>query len=86
MNWADAIGGLVTGGVGGLASGFLGVTAGGILVPLLILILGKDQHVAQGISLVAQIVPTSQPACAITAAAAIASQCAGSSGSRPASG
>lgn len=59
MNWADAIGGLVTGGVGGLASGFLGVTAGGILVPLLILILGKDQHVAQGISLVAQIVPTS---------------------------
>lgn len=59
MNWADIIGGLVTGGVGGLASGFMGVTAGGILVPLLILLLGKDQHVAQGISLVAQVVPTS---------------------------
>src|SRR5437763_10518797 len=59
MNWADIIGGLVTGGVGGLVSGFLGVTAGGILVPLLILILVKDQHVAQGISLVAQVVPTS---------------------------
>ena len=29
------------------------------MVPLLILILGKDQHVAQGISLVAQVVPTS---------------------------
>jgi uncharacterized protein len=59
MNWADIIGGLVTGLAGGLFSGFLGVTAGGILVPLLILILGKDQHVAQGISLVAQVVPTS---------------------------
>src|SRR5205085_11875300 len=59
MNFADIIGGLVTGVAGGLFSGFLGVTAGGVLVPLLILILGKDQHVAQGISLVAQIVPTS---------------------------
>jgi uncharacterized membrane protein YfcA len=59
MNFADILGGLVTGGVGGLASGFLGITSGGILVPLLILILGKDQHVAQGISLVAQVVPTS---------------------------
>jgi uncharacterized membrane protein YfcA len=28
-------------------------------VPLLVLILGKDQHVAQGISLLAQVVPTS---------------------------
>ena len=59
MNPADIIGGLVTGLAGGLFSGFLGVTAGGVLVPLLILILGKDQHVAQGISLVAQVVPTS---------------------------
>jgi uncharacterized protein len=59
MNLAEIIGGLVTGVAGGLFSGFLGVTAGGVLVPLLILILGKDQHVAQGISLVAQIVPTS---------------------------
>lgn len=59
MNLPDLVGGLLTGAVGGFASGFLGVTSGGILVPLLILILGKDQHVAQGISLVAQIVPTS---------------------------
>lgn len=59
MNPAEIIGGLVTGLAGGLFSGFLGVTSGGILVPLLILILGKEQHVAQGISLVAQIVPTS---------------------------
>ncbi|SDS23497.1 sulfite exporter TauE/SafE family protein [Bradyrhizobium canariense] len=59
MSPADIWGGLLTGGVGGLVSGFLGVTSGGILVPLLVLILGKDQHVAQGISLVAQVVPTS---------------------------
>ncbi|MFO1112031.1 MAG: sulfite exporter TauE/SafE family protein [Bradyrhizobium sp.] len=59
MNVAEVIGGLITGLAGGLFSGFLGVTAGGVLVPLLILILGKEQHVAQGISLVAQIVPTS---------------------------
>lgn len=59
MNLAEIIGGLVTGLAGGVFSGFLGVTAGGVLVPLLILILGKEQHVAQGISLVAQIVPTS---------------------------
>jgi uncharacterized membrane protein YfcA len=59
MNPTDILGGLVAGGVGGIASGFLGITSGGILVPLLVLVLGKDQHVAQGISLVAQVVPTS---------------------------
>ena len=59
MNPADILGGLLAGGVGGVASGFLGITSGGILVPLLVLILAKDQHVAQGISLVAQVVPTS---------------------------
>src|SRR4051794_31145883 len=59
MNLADMLGGFLTGGVGGLASGFLGITSGGILVPLLILVLGQDQHVAQGISLVAQVLPTS---------------------------
>src|SRR6201996_2286231 len=59
MDPTDILGGLLAGGVGGLASGFLGITSGGILVPLLVLLLGKDQHVAQGISLVAQVVPTS---------------------------
>ena len=59
MNPSDVLGGLLAGGVGGIASGFLGITSGGILVPLLVLLLGKDQHVAQGISLVAQVVPTS---------------------------
>lgn len=59
MNSIDVLGGFLAGGVGGIASGFLGITSGGILVPLLVLLLGKDQHVAQGISLVAQVVPTS---------------------------
>jgi hypothetical protein len=59
MNLPGIFGGLLTGGVGGLVSGFLGVTSGGILVPLLVLLLGKDQHVAQGISLIAQVFPTS---------------------------
>jgi uncharacterized protein len=59
MNPTEIFGGLLAGGVGGIASGFLGITSGGILVPLLVLILGKDQHIAQGISLVAQVVPTS---------------------------
>jgi uncharacterized membrane protein YfcA len=59
MNPTDILGGLLAGGVGGIASGFLRITSGGILVPLLVLIFGKDQHVAQGISLLAQVVPTS---------------------------
>jgi uncharacterized protein len=59
MILSEILGGLLTGVVGGFVSGLLGVTSGGILVPLLILILGSEQHVAQGISLVAQIVPTS---------------------------
>src|SRR6201747_3093084 len=58
MNLPDILGGLLTGGIGGIVSGFLGISSGGILVPLLVLILGKDQHVAQGISLLAQVVPT----------------------------
>jgi uncharacterized membrane protein YfcA len=59
MIFTDVLGGLLAGGVGGIASGFLGITSGGILVPLLVMLLGHDQHVAQGISLVAQVVPTS---------------------------
>ncbi len=48
---------VTTGTIGGFVSGLLGVSSGGILVPLLILILGREQHAAQGLSLVAQIFP-----------------------------
>jgi len=50
--------GAAVGLIGGLASGLLGVSPGGILVPITILVLGCEQHVAQGISLFAQIPPT----------------------------
>ena len=43
---------------GGLSSGLLGVSPGGALVVFSVLLLGAEQHVAQGVSLVAQIPPT----------------------------
>lgn len=55
----EVFGSLLTGLLGGLVSGLLGVTSGGILVPLLILVLGRDQHTAQGLSLLAQVFPAS---------------------------
>jgi uncharacterized protein len=51
--------GILIGIIGGLMSGTLGVSSGGVLVPLSVLLLGADQRVAQAISLVAQIFPTS---------------------------
>jgi len=45
--------------VGGFTSGLCGISPGGALVVLATLLLGAEQHVAQGISLVAQIPPTS---------------------------
>jgi uncharacterized protein len=56
---ADLGHGLLIGLVGGVASGLLGVSSGGFLVALVVLVLGLPQHVAQGISLVAQVPPTS---------------------------
>jgi uncharacterized membrane protein YfcA len=58
MIWTDLVGGLFTGVAGGFSSGLLGITSGGVLVPFLVLLLGQDQHVAQGSSLMAQILPT----------------------------
>ena len=51
--------GIATGLVGGFTSGLLGVSPGGGLVVFSVLLLGAEQHAAQGISLVAQIPPTS---------------------------
>ncbi len=51
--------GLLIGLIGGGASGLLGVSSGGFLVALVVMVLGVPQHVAQGISLVAQVPPTS---------------------------
>jgi uncharacterized membrane protein YfcA len=49
----DAIFGLMIGLVGGFAGGMLGIGGGAIYVPAMVLLLGEDQHVAQGASLAA---------------------------------
>jgi uncharacterized membrane protein YfcA len=51
--------GSLIGFIGGGASGLMGVSSGGFLVALSAILLGVEQHVAQGISLVAQVPPTS---------------------------
>jgi uncharacterized protein len=58
MDLHGLIGGAVAGLVGGFTSGLLGVSPGGGLVVFSVLLLGAEQHAAQGISLVAQIAPT----------------------------
>lgn len=55
----DLLAGIITGLAGGLAAGLLGVSPGGGLVVFSVLLLGAGQHMAQGISLVAQVPPTS---------------------------
>ena len=59
MSAIELLSGIGVGLVGGLTSGLLGVSPGGGLVIFSILLLGAEQHVAQGISLIAQIFPTS---------------------------
>jgi uncharacterized membrane protein YfcA len=43
---------------GGISAGLLGVSPGGALVVFSVLMLGAEQHVAQGTSLIAQVPPT----------------------------
>ena len=54
----DFLAGAGVGLVGGLTSGFMGTSPGGGLVIFCVLLLGAEQHVAQGTSLVAQVPPT----------------------------
>ncbi len=56
------LGGLGTGLCGGLLSGLFGVGGGIVMVPLLALVLGLDQHRAQGVTLAAMLLPTGLPA------------------------
>ncbi len=53
----DVIAVALIGLVGGAASGLLGIGGGTLFVPAMVLILGKEQHLAQGVSLVV-IIPT----------------------------
>jgi uncharacterized membrane protein YfcA len=50
--------GLLAGISGGVSSGLLGVSPGGALTVFSALLMGAEQHVAQGLSLIAQIPPT----------------------------
>ena len=59
MFFSTLLAGLAVGLVGGATAGLLGVSPGGGLVIFSVLLLGAEQHVAQGISLIAQIFPTS---------------------------
>lgn len=59
----ELIGALLIGLAGGAAGGLLGIGGGTVFVPGLVLLLGIEQHTAQGISLVV-IIPTSLSATA----------------------
>jgi uncharacterized protein len=56
---ADCFQGVAVGLASGFTSGLMGVSPGGGLVVFSVLLLGAEQHVAQGISLAAQIPPVS---------------------------
>ena len=59
MPWIhDLVAGTGVGLIGGLTSGFMGTSPGGGLVIFCVLLLGAEQHVAQGTSLITQIPPT----------------------------
>lgn len=58
MPVGELIGGLSVGLAGGLTSGLLGVSPGGGLTVFSVLLLGAGRHVAQAISLAAQVLPT----------------------------
>lgn len=62
MTLSPLLGGLGTGLCGGLLSGLFGVGGGIVMVPLLALVLGLDQHRAQGVTLAAMLLPTGLPA------------------------
>jgi uncharacterized protein len=55
----DILAGAAVGLIGGFTSGLLGISPGGGLVVFATLLLGVEQHIAQGISLAAQVPPTS---------------------------
>jgi uncharacterized membrane protein YfcA len=54
----DLLAAIGVGLVGGLTSGFMGTSPGGGLVIFCVLLLGAEQHIAQGTSLIAQVPPT----------------------------
>lgn len=62
MAWNTALASVVAGGCGGLLSGMFGIGGGLVLIPLLGLLLGLNQHQAQGVTLAAMLLPSGLPA------------------------
>ncbi len=60
--WLSLAGGFGSGLCGGFLSGMFGIGGGIILIPMLALLLGLDQHKAQGVTLAALILPNGLPA------------------------
>jgi len=54
-------GGILTGSAGGLLSGLFGVGGGFVMIPLLSILLGLDQHRAQGTTLAIMMMPVGLP-------------------------
>lgn len=60
--WMEGLASLGAGVSGGLLSGLFGIGGGVVLIPLLALALGLDQHQAQGVALAAMLLPNGLPA------------------------
>jgi uncharacterized membrane protein YfcA len=60
--WITALASLGAGGCGGILSGLFGIGGGIVLIPLLGLLLGLNQHQAQGTALAAMLLPNGLPA------------------------
>jgi uncharacterized membrane protein YfcA len=58
----NALIGCAIGALGGLVSGLLGISGGVLMTPLLVLLLGLEQHTAQAVSLAAVVPPVGYPA------------------------
>lgn len=61
-SWVMGLGSLVAGLSGGVLSGLFGIGGGIVLIPMLGLLLGLNQHQAQGVTLAAMILPNGLPA------------------------
>ncbi|MDR2697904.1 MAG: sulfite exporter TauE/SafE family protein [Holophagales bacterium] len=57
----DIFGGMLAGSAGGVLSGLFGVGGGFVMIPLLSLLLGLDQHRAQGTTLAIMMMPVGLP-------------------------
>ena len=60
--WPSIFSGMLAGSVGGVLSGLFGVGGGFVMIPLLALLLGMDQHRAQGATLAVMMMPIGLPA------------------------